>query len=879
MSKIGWVKLAVAASVMISGAFVAAPGALASTSGPLTQVVNPLPTTAILVSADNPAVVRSPVFLSVAVQVNSPGTGTPTGTVSFFDSGTPIGTATLDGGIATFLTSSLSVGSHDITASYEGDGTFGASTSATLTEVITAVPSTTTTLVSADNPSVAQQPVTLQADVSVNAPGTGTPTGTVSFLDGGTLIGTATLDGGVATFVTSSLSAGSHDITANYSSDNEEAFTQSTSNTLTQVVNAGSVPLTVTADDQAMTYGGAVPNFTASYSGFVSGDTSGTVSGLTCGATDDMGNPVSSTTPAGTYPITCSGATAPPYYQILYAAGTLTLNQAPLTITANDQSTSYGAVSFDSSPGSMTFAGLVNSEDPSVLGDGLTISSDVQSGSPAGTYALTPAGAVDGNYSITYISGALTVNPATLLVTASSPTVTYNGSPPVITPIYSGLANSDSAPATPPACGSTAPVTGHVGTYTTSCSGASDPNYTITYATGTLTVSQAVTSTSLSSSPDPSAWGQSVTFTAHVSVSSPGAGSPTGTVEFKDGPNDVTGCGSVPLGATGTATCTMSALSVASHNVTAYYSGDANFTGSATPSALIQTVVQATTSVAVSSSNSAATAGQSVTFTATVAAVAPGAGTPTGTVTFYDGQANLGTSPVNGDGQATFQTSTLSVGAHSVTASYSGDVDFIACASTSAVSQYIDTNLTKFPKLPDGAYNLSNANLSGDYFGGLSLAGASLTGSNLTNAVFVQANLTDANLSSSNLTGANLTGANLTGANLAGSNLKGANFTTAILAGASLTGASLTSAVLIQANLTGANLSSSNLAGANLTGSDLAGASLAGGDLKGANLTTANLKGATQLNTATLTGVIWSTTTCPDGTVSNQDGGSCAGHL
>ncbi len=139
----------------------------------------------------------------------------------------------------------------------------------------------------------------------------------------------------------------------------------------------------------------------------------------------------------------------------------------------------------------MIFSGFVNGEGPGVLGPGLTIKSDVKSSSPAGTYTLTPAAAVDPNYDITYDSGTLTVGQASLLITASSPTVTYTGQAPAITPGYSGLQNGDSAPATPPACATTPPLATGVGTYTTSCSGAAEPNYSISYATGTLTINPA----------------------------------------------------------------------------------------------------------------------------------------------------------------------------------------------------------------------------------------------------------------------------------------------------------------------------------------------------------------------------------------------------
>ncbi len=81
-------------------------------------------------------------------------------------------------------------------------------------------------------------------------------------------------------------------------------------------------PLTITAHDQTMTLHGAVPDLTVGYIGFVYNDTASVVSGLTCTSNDGTGHPVSAQTPVGSYPITCSGASAA-NYQIDYHPGTL----------------------------------------------------------------------------------------------------------------------------------------------------------------------------------------------------------------------------------------------------------------------------------------------------------------------------------------------------------------------------------------------------------------------------------------------------------------------------------------------------------------------------------------------------------------------------
>src|SRR5262249_41197297 len=87
------------------------------------------------------------------------------------------------------------------------------------------------------------------------------------------------------------------------------------------------------------------------------------------------------------------------------------------------------------------------------------------------------------------------------------------------------------------------------------------------------------------------------------------------------------------------------------------------------------TVIKADTTTAVASSVNASVFGQPVTFTATVSAVAPGSGTPGGTVTFLDGPSTIGSGTLSG-GIATFTTSALAVGNHTITTSYGGDTNF-----------------------------------------------------------------------------------------------------------------------------------------------------------------------------------------------------------
>jgi hypothetical protein len=130
-----------------------------------------------------------------------------------------------------------------------------------------------------------------------------------------------------------------------------------------------------------------------------------------------------------------------------------------------------------------------------------------------------------------------------------------------------------------------------------------------------------------------------------------------------------------------------------------------------------------------------------------------------------------------------------------------------------------------------------------------------------------------ANLQNGDLAGAALQGVDLSGANVQHANLTGANLRDTLLGGANLQGSTLDGANLVGAELGGANLQHGSYANANLTGADLSDANLQGSDLTGANLTGASLAGAH------LQKVTWSGTTCPDGTRSDADGGTCAANL
>ncbi len=218
---------------------------------------------------------------------------------------------------------------------------------------------------------------------------------------------------------------------------------------------------------------------------------------------------------------------------------------------------------------------------------------------------------------------------------------------------------------------------------------AGDSTNKLSQNSGDLVVTQSSTTTTLTSSANPSVSGQSVTFTATVAAVSPNSGTPTGTVNFLDG---TTVIGTAEPLTAGVATFSTSSLTVATHSITAVYSGDTNFTTS-TSSAVSQVVNQASSTTTLTSSTNPSVFGQSVPFTATVAAASPGSGTPTGTVNFLDGTTVIGTAEPLTAGVATFSTSSLTVATHSITAVYSGDTNFTTSTS-SAVSQVVNQAAT-----------------------------------------------------------------------------------------------------------------------------------------------------------------------------------------
>jgi hypothetical protein len=158
--------------------------------------VSPAATTLTLASSVNPAVTGQAVTFTARVAAVAPATGSTTGTVTFMDGNVVLGTVKVGTkGTATFTTSFAATGGHTITAVFSGAPMFLGS-SQSLTEQVNAAPTrkaTTLALFTSANPVVVGQAVTFTATVR-DPLGTGTPTGTVTFFVGNTMVARVTLD-------------------------------------------------------------------------------------------------------------------------------------------------------------------------------------------------------------------------------------------------------------------------------------------------------------------------------------------------------------------------------------------------------------------------------------------------------------------------------------------------------------------------------------------------------------------------------------------------------------------------------------------------------------------------------------------------------------
>jgi len=316
----------------------------------------------------------------------------------------------------------------------------------------------------------------------------------------------------------------------------------------------------------------------------------------------------------------------------------LNVRKMDLTITANNASKVYGA----SLPTlSVSYSSFANGDTPASLDTPVELFTTATAASPADFYSITPSGATSANYSIILVEGVLAVTPAPLTITANHTNKVYGAPLPVMTAAYSGLVNGDTPTSldTPVVLTTSATAASPAGLYPISPGEATSANYSIAFVDGQFTITKAGTIGLLSSSQNPALPGQEITFTFVPSAVPPGAGTPTGTVQFKI--NDIN-TGSPALLVGGAASLNISIPTAGTHEVLAEYAGDGNFTGvtnNLVPAQFINTPPVANTDVierwptngakvqiAVLLSNDTDADGDTITFTSVSAVSANGGG-------------------------------------------------------------------------------------------------------------------------------------------------------------------------------------------------------------------------------------------------------------
>jgi hypothetical protein len=698
----------------------------ASTSTASNVVVTAAATTTKVTGSPNPSKQGQSVTLSAKVTVTSPGAGTPSGTVQFFNGTTSLGSGTVTNGVATLNVTSLPIGANSITANYQGSANFSASTSPAFTQTVTGTAASATSLTAVPTSSIFGQSVTLTATVTHGTGGTGTPTGTVLFFSGTTQVGSQTLDStGKATINVTTLPVGTDAITAQYQGDS--TFATSTSPKQTVTVSKAATTTTLTATPNPLPHGQPL-TLTAHVK------TTGSSSATPTGTVEFFNG----STLLGKETLNSAGQAV--FTTTDVPVGTLSLTAHYLGTASFDASVS-AAVSVKVNPTAASKTTGSASPTTAAFGKQVTLSATVThgtggTGTPTGTVQFFNGSTLLGT-GVLNSSGVATLNTSTLPVGTDSITAKYLGDT-AFAPSTSTAFSVKITRATPVATASGTPNPSTSGqlvtlsaTVTSSGSGTVGPSGTVEFFNGTLplgtgvlnssgvatltvsnlpiglnainadyqgdanynpvnapTFTQQVTgttasTTSLVASPNSTVFGQSVSLTATV-IRTSGSGTPTGNVKFLNG---TTVLGTATLNSSGTAVLNTTALPVGSNAVTAQYQGDATF-ASSTSTASSVTVAKASTSTAVTGSPNPATPGSAVTLKATVTATAPGSGHASGTVQFFNGGTSLGTGTLDASGVATFTTSSLPPGTNSITATYQGNTDFLTSTSP-AYSQVV----------------------------------------------------------------------------------------------------------------------------------------------------------------------------------------------
>jgi len=286
---------------------------------------------------------------------------------------------------------------------------------------------------------------------------------------GGANLGAATItyNGGSAPPV----NVGSYDVVASFAGNSNYNPASAAGN-----ITITKASLTFTAEDKSKVYGQLNPSLTYTVSGFVNNETASTAY---------TGAPSLSTVAAnsavGMHPITIVQYTlSSGNYDFSFVPGKLTITKATLDVTADNQTITYG----DSDPSSFTFQyGTFQNGDSASVIDTPPTCGVSGAHANAGSYTIVCSGGSDNNYDFHYVGGTLTVNKATLTVTAENKTRVYGADNPTFTVVFSDFKYEQTL--------ATSGVTGSASctTKATATSSVLNSPYPITCTEGTLTSS------------------------------------------------------------------------------------------------------------------------------------------------------------------------------------------------------------------------------------------------------------------------------------------------------------------------------------------------------------------------------------------------------
>ncbi len=636
---------------------------------------------------------------------------TPTGTVSFSAGSTVLGTGTLSAGKATLILPSINLtpGTYPVTASYAATAADSASTSTAVNMTVASAVVGTTTTVTAPAQVTDGNSATFTATVA--AASGATPTGTVSFSAGSTVLGTGTLSAGKATLTLPSinLTAGTYPVTASYAGTTTNSA--STSAAVNMTVAGAVVGTTTTVTAPAQVTAGQSATFTATVAAASGATPTGTVSfsaGSTVLGTGTLSAGKATLTlpsinlTAGTYPVmasyagttTNSASTSPAVNMTVASAvvGTTTTVTAPAQVTDGNSATftaTVAAASGATPTGTVSF-----SAGSTVLGTGTLSSGKATLTLPsitltAGTYPVTAsyAGTTTNSASTSAavnmkVSTAAVATTTTMTVSSTNLTIgqTVNatikvsaasGATPTGTvDIYLGSTLIDTTTLSNGTATFTTTVAGPVGTFTAYAAykgTSTDLASHSTMTTITISAAAAATTTTLTSSSTQATQGNPVTLSAAVVPQGKGA-TVGGAVTFYLGS---TSLGSAQL-VNGTAALTFNAqFAPGQYQLSAAYQGNATDLASKSntvPLTLTQSVAATVTQL--SSASTQLTTGQTTLLTSTV--TAHNGATPTGSVNFFLGTTQLGTSALN-NGVASFTlNASMAAGTYQLTAVYAG---------------------------------------------------------------------------------------------------------------------------------------------------------------------------------------------------------------